>query len=341
MEALTAEVVVDAAASEPPPEETAARTTASAEAGQAPAAVHGGPPSATGASRQPTGPPANIMTSKKWQQFFNHLLAKDYWDFSKGLPARGELHLFDILWRKMDEEDPVGWKLNPLSSYGKKALAGKDFQGGAYLQYLRKFARAKWEATVGSTGSGCVTVKAASAHKWLEKHGILQLSQQLFAPEKVRGRAESHGTKRVSAVPIDLTCEAGGVQAPSKKPAFGLANFKTWGGSEVPIFTEGADSEFWDCYDPDCPDPNNPTSCAPPFRENKKRVASPGQQLISSMNAMIPNMDAMFQEMRSERVAAAARAASSHQTMMTLMTYLINGFQNVANGESSAQQQNM
>lgn len=142
------------------------------------------------------------------------------------MPAGGEVKMFEYLHRKLIDEDS-GWELNPESTYGQRQLQGEENQGGLFLQVTRRVIRTKWEATVGSTGSGGTTPKAANAHKWLESRGLIDLAQHLFSRDnKVRGRSQEDDEEPDT---IDLTAEAG--TCPGKRPAtaFGRPNSKTWG----------------------------------------------------------------------------------------------------------------
>eukprot|EP00327_Prymnesium_parvum_P011667 CAMPEP_0184376590 /NCGR_PEP_ID=MMETSP0007-20130409/1573_1 /TAXON_ID=97485 /ORGANISM="Prymnesium parvum, Strain Texoma1" /LENGTH=171 /DNA_ID=CAMNT_0026720187 /DNA_START=46 /DNA_END=561 /DNA_ORIENTATION=+ len=99
-------------------------------------------------------PPAVNMTTRKYQELMERLVAKDYWDFSKGMPPRGEVQAMEFLYQKLLSED-ITWRINPLSSRGKAQAAGKPFQGGLFLQYLRGYIRKKWDtAQKVCTGQG-------------------------------------------------------------------------------------------------------------------------------------------------------------------------------------------
>ena len=191
-------------------------------------------PAAQTAQPARRAPAAIQMTATRCKRLLERLIAKDYWDFSKGLPARGEVQAFDMLWRSLLDEDS-GWVLNLENVLGQKQKDGEAFQGGQFLQSQRKIMREKWEETLGCTGDGGESAKARAARKWLDDRGCLQLCQQLFAGEKVRGRAAGKRARGASvATAIDLAQEAGaGTHVTGK---LGEACSSSWGGKNIHPF---------------------------------------------------------------------------------------------------------
>ena len=89
------------------------------------------PPAAAG--RPASDPPAVVMTAAKYVRMFEHLLDKDFYDFTLQLPGGGEKALFGYLHRKLCEGDAT-LRLNPLSAHGKREAAGDAHQGGLFLR---------------------------------------------------------------------------------------------------------------------------------------------------------------------------------------------------------------
>mmetsp|Transcript_26103 Transcript_26103/g.39356 ORF Transcript_26103/g.39356 Transcript_26103/m.39356 type:complete len:242 (+) Transcript_26103:3-728(+) len=162
-------------------------------------------------------PVAVHMSPHKYQVLLRSLIDKNFWDYGNGQPPQGETQLLDILWQDLYKKDN-SWRLLPESKFGEAQAKGKQFQGGAFLMDRRKFVRTKWEdagfRSKDRTVTGGDSTKQLNAKRWLVANGILELSQQLFSEERVRGR-RADGEAHVGAGPtverISLIREAGGV----------------------------------------------------------------------------------------------------------------------------------